>query len=370
MHVVDALNMGGTERVAVDLANLLPRREFIPFLCTTRNDGPFARLIAGDVGRLSLKRKSRFDTGALERMVAFIRSNRIRVLHAHGSALFFARLAALFPPHPLVVWHDHYGRYLMDDRPGWLYRAATRGLAAVIAVNEPLAEWSRRVLRIPSDRVYYIPNSINLQNADSGPPDLPGSPGARIVCVANLRPQKDHSNLIRAMAELRLKAPQVHLLLVGESLDLDYRDTILAQISQLGLGSKITYLGARQDVAAILRASDIGVLSSESEGLPLALLEYGMCGLPVVATKVGQCGEVLDHGAAGILVLPSSPQSLADALFFLLSSPESRARYGERLRQRVQALHSPENMIRRVCEVYEFVLGSAPSRKRKQVLQP
>ncbi len=358
MHVLDALNMGGAERVAVNLANLLPRSSYAPFLCTTRSEGPFANLIAADVGRLSLSRRNRIDTGALRRFKDFVRANKIRILHAHGSSLFFARLASLFPPYPLVVWHDHYGNYLANNRPAWLYRAATRGLAGVITVNQPLAEWSRRVLQIPANRIWYIPNLIPVAMQSSKTVDLPGSRGFRIVCVANFRPQKDHANLFEAMTLVSSRIPQAHLLLVGEATDTVYRASILDQIHSRGLDRNISYLGPRQDVPAILRACDIGVLASKSEGLPLALLEYGVCGLPAVATEVGQCADVLSHGFAGLLVPPSSPKDLAEALCSLLSSPDDRKRYGGRLQELVRARHSPESTIRRVCDVYQQVLGS------------
>src|SRR5205807_10400350 len=130
----------------------------------------------------------------------YIREHEIRILHAHGSTLFLARLAALVPPYPAVIWHDHYGRYAFNDRPAWLYRNATRRIAGVIAVNHPLADWSRRALRIPEERVWYIPNLVELGAAAAGAPALPGKPGKRIVCLANLRPQKDHFNLLAAMS--------------------------------------------------------------------------------------------------------------------------------------------------------------------------
>src|SRR5438876_11120160 len=84
------------------------------------------------------------------------------------------------------------------------------------------------------------------------------------------------------------------------------------------------------------KACDVGVLSSRSEGMPLALLEYGMNGLPSVATRVGQCAEMLDDGRAGLLVPPAAPEPLAKAILALLQSPEQRAELGGRFRQRTQ----------------------------------
>ena len=357
MHVLDALRIGGAERVAVNLANLLPKDRYESFLCTTREEGPLAEFVAPHVGRLFLKRGSTVDIAAVSRLVKFIRSHDIRILHAHASALFFARLASLFPPYPAVIWHDHYGRYAFNDRSVSLYKAVTRRIGGVIAVNGPLADWSRNSLKVPPGRVWYIKNLVRLEGGSQHKVELPGTPGNRIVCVANIRPQKDHSNLLQAMHVLRAKFPGAHLLLVGDFADREYCDSVLKQISQLGLERNVTYLGARNDVPAILRGCDIGVLGSLSEGLPLSLLEYGMAGLPAVATKVGQCPEVLDDGAAGVLVPPADSKALADALASLLTSAERRAVLGKRLKQRVEAEYSAEKVVSRICDVYNYVLG-------------
>jgi glycosyltransferase involved in cell wall biosynthesis len=362
MHVVDALRIGGAERVAINLANLVPQDHYDAYLCTTRDEGPLAHLVAPHVKRLSLRRRSTLDLSAVLAMVKFVRANQIRILHAHASALYFARLVSLFPPFPKVIWHDHYGRYAFNDRPVWLYKLATRNVGGIVAVNRPLEEWSRRALGVPSERVWYIPNLVQLEGTGALDAPIPGTPGQRIVCVANIRPQKDHFNLLEAMRLLIADVPGAHLLLVGDYADKEYCDTVLRRISALGLSKHVTYLGARHDIPAILRACDIGVLGSRSEGLPLALLEYGMAGLPAVATNVGQCPEVLDDGAAGSLVPPAAPQRLADALRSLLASPGDRITLGKRLKARVESQYSAERVIARICDVYGQVLrnGNPP----------
>jgi glycosyltransferase involved in cell wall biosynthesis len=357
MHVLDALRIGGAERVAVNLANLLPQDRYEAFLCTTREEGPLSGSVAPHVGRLFLQRGRTLDITAVSRLVKFIRRHEIRILHAHASALFFARLASLFPPYPAVVWHDHYGRYAFNDRPVWLYKAVTRRIGGVIAVNGPLADWSRHSLKVRAGRVWYIKNLVRLEGGSQHKVELPGTSGNRIVCVANIRPQKDHLNLLQAMLVLKAKFPGAHLLLVGDFADPEYCDSVLRQIPQLGLERNVTYLGARHDVPAILRSCDVGVLGSLSEGLPLSLLEYGMAGLPAVATNVGQCPEVLDDGAAGVLVPPADPRELADALASLLTSSERRAALGKCLKQRVEAEYSAEKVVSRICDVYSYVLG-------------
>ncbi len=353
MQVTDTLELGGAERVAVNLANLLPRDRFRSYLCASREEGPLASLVSSDVTKLSLGRTSRYDIGALRRMASFLKDERISILHAHASSLFLARMVSCFAPGVAVIWHDHFGRAHVEERPKWLYRAATRNIAGIISVSEGLAAWARNDLRVPADRVWYIPNLVDLGPATDEIPQLPGNPGHRIVCVANFRPQKDQMGLLEAMSLVIERAPEAHLILVGAAPTPEYRDTVLARIPALKLDRHVSYLGPQQRVAPILRGCDIGVLSSLSEGLPLSLLEYGAAGLASVATEVGQCGEVLDGGKTGILVPAGSPSRLSEALLRLLDSAQERAHYGERLHARVQENYGPGTIMRQVCRVYE-----------------
>jgi glycosyltransferase involved in cell wall biosynthesis len=356
MHITDTLSSGGAERVAVNLVNLLPRDRYQAYLCTTRREGPLLDLVMPDVVRLKLQRRQRFDIRALRYLVTFIRAHNIRILHCHSTSLFIARIAAFFPPYPAVVWHDHYGRYAMEERPAWLYRLVASRVSGVIAVNQSLAEWSQHRLCIPAERVWYIPNFVYVAEPDKEPPTLPGTAGERIVCVANFRAQKDHCTLLRAMARVVYQAPSAHLLLVGAVGEPDYYALVREQIVQLGLEQNVSFLGERQDVFAILRVCDIGVLSSVSEGFPLTLLEYGTVGLPVVATSIGQCAEILDEGRAGILISPGSHDQLAQALLLLLRSPEQRSVFGRQLHRRIKNVYSPRSIIEHLLQVYDVVL--------------
>ncbi len=364
MHVIDTLEAGGAEQVAVNLANLLPRAHYAAHLCTTRGEGVLDATVAADVGRLRLARRRRFDAAALRRMVAYIRAHDIKILHAHGSSVFIAGAASLFARRSALIWHDHYGLPL-NERAAWIERPVAKRADGVIAVSEPLAEWSRRKLSIEAERVWYIPNFTCAPphvNGTPTPPELPGVAGARIVCVANLRPQKDHLTLVRAMAGVVRQVSAAHLLIVGAAVDAGYEASIKSEIESLGLGGHVSLLGQRRDVANILRACDVGVLSSMAEGLPLALIEYAQAGLATVATRVGQCAEVLDNGRAGLLASPGDPEALSGALIRLLDSPVRRTNYGRLFKQRSERLYNAGSIVERVCGVYDAVLASRTGR--------
>ena len=359
MHVLDTLALGGAEQAATNIVNELPRDSYRPYLCTTRSEGPLRDSVAADVGRLTLNRKARLRRCAIRRLVEFIRKQEIMILHAHGSALFVSVLASCFAPNPIVIWHAHCGRFALENRRCRAHQIALRRTRGVIAVSRQLAEWCGRRLGVKANRIWSIPNMVCETPEPSQLPILPGRPGSRIVCVANLREEKDHLNLIRAMAIVVRRCPSAQLILVGRRSicrTLRYCNVVKQEVARNSLGDNISFLGQRRDVRAILAACDIGVLSSKVEGLPVSLLEYGAAGLPVVATSVGECEAVLDHGRAGVVVLPESPAKLADGLLSLLDSEQRRALLGERFLHRVREQYSAKPVIERVCSVYRSAL--------------
>jgi glycosyltransferase involved in cell wall biosynthesis len=150
---------------------------------------------------------------------------------------------------------------------------------------------------------------------------------------------------------------EAHLLLVGAEVDRNYAESLRREITGLNLARDVTILGPRDDVAAVLHACDIGVLSSASEGLPLALLEYGWSKLATVVTRVGQCPDVVDHGRCGLLVSPGDPDALAAAILQLLANNSLKHELSEGLARRVRDVYSAEAALKRLDQIYTTILA-------------
>jgi glycosyltransferase involved in cell wall biosynthesis len=356
LQLIDSLAMGGAERVAVNLANALAEQGLQSHLCATRYSGPLESFILPQVKTLILNKKQTIDFSALNRLVTYIRSNGIEVLHAHSSSFFIANLVRFFCRIE-IVWHDHDGNSeFLHRRPKWMYRLFSLQWAFVLSVNQQLALWNQQNLWLPASRVSYLPNFADLSTPYTDlSPNLPGKADQRIVCLANLRPQKDHLNLLRAFASIYKQFPEATLLLIGLDLNDTCSQSIKQHIEELSLQDSIHILGSRTDVAAILPQCAVGVLSSESEGLPVALLEYGLVGLPVVCTRVGQCAEVLDQGNAGILVPPKDADALAHAVINLLQNKDYAATLGERLQTRINQFYSKDAVVKQLLACYKEV---------------
>ncbi|MEJ5276324.1 MAG: glycosyltransferase, partial [Thermogemmata sp.] len=318
MHLVDTLDAGGAERMCVQLANALARGGMQVEVCVTRRGGALERLLDPGVGLFRLERRHRWDAAALWRLRRYVREKGIEILHAHGTALFAAAAARAFREEVRLVWHVHAGALVNEQRNLWAYRTVRRWVDAVLSVNRQLAQWAVQRAGFPSSRVRVAPNfaGVRLEGAADG---LPGAAGFRIVQVANVRPQKDHATMLRAMVRIVREEPRAHLLVVGHC-DGVFGDSVRRLAEELGLGGHVSFLGAREDVGAALRGCDVGVLSSKSEGLPVALLEYGEAGLAVACTDAGDCREVV--GDAGRVVPPGDDAGLAEAVIGFLRDAE------------------------------------------------
>lgn len=354
--MVDSLDSGGAEHIAVMLANNLPQDRYRAYLCASRQAGSLKSCIQDHVVFYDLQRKGRFDIFAVCRFMNIIRREQIHIIHTHTTSLFLGVMLCILDPNLRLVWHDHFGLHELKPRSVYLYRLFAHRAAAIFTVTQKLANWAVRVLGISQDKVIYLPNFIDSKQTPAFPIELPGKTGKRIVCVANIRPQKDHLTLIRALSQVVQVEPKAHLILVGAETDSQLAERARDEVRRLGLEPNLTWLGSRQDVPLILMHCDIGVLSSVSEGFPVTLLEYGRAGLSVVATRVGECAEILEDGSAGLLVPPGDPDALATSILQLLANSSLRIRLGERLANRVKWEYSVETIINRVCEVYESIL--------------
>lgn len=355
LHLTDTLEAGGAERMCVQLANALAENGWRVEVCATRRGGPLAGLLRDPVRLLELRRRGRFDVGALWRLRQHVRREGIRILHAHGTAVFLAAAVKMTTRGVRVVWHDHCGAHASLGWPAWFYRPLRPWVAAVLAVNGKLARWAVERLGFREEQVRVAPNFAAGADGAPAAEDLPGEAEFRIVQVANLRPQKDHATMLRAMARIAREEPRAHLLLAGEANDRNYAEEMRKLAVELGVADHVTFLGPRADVGRVLAGCDIGVLSSRSEGLPVALLEYGEAGLAVVTTDVGDCREVVE--GAGRVVAAGDDAGMAEAVLAYSRDPEARRADGAKLRERVRARWSREAAVRELEEVYAKVLA-------------
>lgn len=358
MQIIDSLSPGGAERVAVNVANGLIELGHDVTLCATRSGGVLQGDLSPAVKYLYLNRRATFDPAAIFRLIKLIRRAEIKIIHAHSSSIFLAAVSKIFNKRVKLIWHIHAGS-LATKPANTFYKLAKLLLDGIIAVNQDLWIWAQDNELITNPESIWCVQNFVMRNPIQSSIHLPGDNGYRLVCVANLRPEKDHLTLIRAVQRIVKRYPETHLLLVGASNFPEVLRELSTEIGRLGLEQNVTWLGYQRDVHSIIAGCDIGVISSISEGLPLALLEYGTYGLAVVSTRVGECASVLDEGQGGLLVEPKNPEQLAEAILTLLENPELRKKLSIHLRERIKKTYSQQAAIKQISEIYSKILGHA-----------
>lgn len=353
LQIIDTLEAGGAERVAVNLANALVEEVDGSFLCATRKEGALKSILKQEVQYLFLNRSSTLDIQALVKLHKFVKRNNITHIHAHASSFFITTIIKFLRPKLKLVWHDHYGKSeFLKQRPKTILKMCSRSFNHILSVNSRLKDWSEENLKATS--VSYLPNYAELDNQ----PEitvLKGEAIKRIVCLANLRPQKDHLTLLKAFQQLIGIYNDWSLHLIGQDFRDDYSKAIKAFIVDSALEGKVFAYGSCPDISAILKQCDIGVLSSKSEGLPLALIEYGLAELPVVATRVGDCHLVISNEKEGQLVKPQDVLELKKALENYINHPEKAKLAGEFLKLNVLKNFSKSATIHKIIRIYKSI---------------
>jgi glycosyltransferase involved in cell wall biosynthesis len=372
VHVLTLLDhlvtTGGAERLALEIATRLDPARFRSTLCASRfapspaMGGDEAQVLArveqAGIGFLALGREGRASVWPWRRLAAYLRRERVDVLHAHmfGSSVWgtiIGRLARV----PVVVAHEHTWSFEGEPVKRLLDRELIgRFSDAFIAVSQADRQKMIEIERIAPERIRFIPNGISPKQPTPGRDlraELELGSGPLIGAVGTLRAQKSYDVLIRASAVLRTRHPGLKVLIAGGGPE---KERLEALIAELGLTEVVRLLGRRLDVPDILAALDVAVSSSSFEGSPLSVMEYMEAGLPIAATRVGGVPDLIEHGVGGLLVEPNEPLQLADAVSELLGDRERARALGARSQVRRRAEFDLDVMVGNLEALYTELL--------------
>lgn len=350
LQLIDSLHTGGAERMAVNFANSLTSHINASYICVTREEGLLKQSLLPEAHYLFLSKNTTIDVKAIKKLNSFIKRHNIDIVHAHSTSFFLGTLMKILNPKLILIWHDHHGnRAETSTFNSFVLKMCSVFFSCIIAVNDKLKKWSQDNLLVK--QVYVLANfpqtSTTLKLTT-----LKGEVGKRIVCLANLRPDKDHINLLQAFSIVKTKHPDWTLHLVGKDYNDAYSNDIKDFIKENNLEKQVFIYGSCADISNILSQSTIGVLASKSEGLPVALLEYGVAGLPVVATNVGDCHKVISNADEGLLVEPQNHNVLAEALVACINDLDLGARVANNLQTKVLASFSESTVMKSLISIY------------------
>lgn len=250
----------------------------------------------------------------LSRLRLHVRDWKPQVIHAH---LYWGALFCMAAGVPVVYTHHN----IKLKAPGSLYRLVLdRYVAAYVAICGACQEQLARVSR---GRVERIDNGVQVNRIMARDRSSRREKTLNLIAVGRLVPQKNYELMLVAVS--MLKEAGFRLRIVGEGPD---GPALREAARKLGLDDEVQFLGNSQEVPRLLAESDVFLMSSAWEGLPISLIEATLTGLPVLVTDVGGCAEVVQQVGNGLVVGSQDPVHFADALRSLVEDPEALERFG------------------------------------------
>lgn len=360
-QVTPSLRGGGLERLVRDLSLALARAGHIPAVFCTNGLGTYAdELRAAGVEVHDCREGALRLRGYPTRLVRALRAFDPDVIHAHSGTWLPAAVARRVLRRPRLVFTDH-GRYPPEPRlRAIVERWCWRRTDAMVTVTAPLASYVQAHLRLPRSPG-VVANGVDLAPYER--PDaarraaLRGEWGVApddvlAMAVGRFAPVKNYAGMLRALARAAGRAPRLRLAILGAG---PLEDETRAEAERLGLAGRVHFLGFRRDVAECLMAADLFVNSSETEALPVSLLEAMAAGLPTVAPRIGGIPDALGEPPAGIVAGAGDMDALGDALARLATDDALRRALGGRARERASDF-SLEAFAARYAALYTTVL--------------
>jgi glycosyltransferase involved in cell wall biosynthesis len=366
LYLIDRLHStgGGAEGVIQKLCAFLPERGFSCSVATFWAGEGVEPQFPCPVHVFPISRM--YGWSALRQAILFarlLRTERIDIVHTFFPASdlwggMIARLAGC----PILVSSRRDMGILRSRKHRLPYRFANRLFDQVQAVSDKVREKCILEDRLPHEKVVTVPNGIDLDAldvkaaADRRSAFHVADDRPIVATVANLRPVKGVDVLIRSAALVREQFKNVLFVVIGEAHDAIYPQELNALAERLGVRDNIRFMGRRNDVYELLKATNVFCLPSRSEGMSNALLEAMACRLPCVATDVGGNPEVVVDGRTGYLVPAENPSALADRLIRLLRDHERAKSMGEEGRRTVESKFTVQHMLQRLGFLYGNLL--------------
>jgi glycosyltransferase involved in cell wall biosynthesis len=336
VQFVNNLDMGGLERLVVDLAQCQLADGHQPAIyCLTHPGRLAAEAESSGITVRCFSKTAGPHLGTIWKVAQQLRIDRPDVLHMHNHLVHhYGVVAGLLTGVPIFVNTRHRAELKLisspngssisstpaDKQSDLIFRATLPFVDSVVLISESTRKFFVQHRGVPESKSRVILNGAHLERYLESPAH-PGTaaPRVRFGIAARLVPAKDHYTLLRAFARVVQEIPLAELAIAGDG---ELRQELEAFTRKLNLTDRVTFVGALPDTPKFLSELDIFVLSSLNEGLPIALLEAMAAGLPIVATRAGGVDEAAIDGKNALLAQPGDAEGLAQAMIQMARRPD------------------------------------------------
>ncbi len=362
LFVLQTLGAGGSERVVFDVARMIREKGITPIVFGI-SDGTLRShfeqegimVVVGD-------KRPGLDTHLIRRLADLVRAERPDIVNTHHfSPLFYAFLGCKFSNRVALIHTEHSKWEINRLSRFWkaLFSILLKWADAAVGVSRETCEGFQKVLKVPVEKIHLIANGIDIVRfaGTSGSATKRRELGIEaeekvIGCIANIRPEKNHKILISAFSLILKKHPEARLLLAGA----DQMGGAIQQFAEsLGIGSRVLFLGHREDIPELHAVLDVFCLPSLYEGMPISILEAMAARVPIVATDVLGIRGIITSGETGLLVKSNDAQALADGIERLLADSDLRRYTTRKAFEYVSNHHNMNAWIDRYKELFSSI---------------
>lgn len=355
LQIIPSLDIGGAQKLVVDLVKNINREEFYVAVCVLgRRQNTFLEeeLVRKGIPIFFLNIRWAFHPSTIRRVSRLFADFKPDVIHTHLRAIRYTIIPSHFCGIPVHIHTIHsLAKYDTSILYRWLNRIAFKYLGVKpVSVSREVARTVKEVYGVESVVIY---NGVSTAEYHfEYKKSLNGE--IRLLNVGKFKKAKNHFLLVEAFAKAMSKEPRLRLVLAGDG---SLRKRVEMKVKRLGLKDKVDFLGWRSDTPLLLENCDVFVLSSDWEGFGSVLVEAMASGKPIVATKVGGVPEVVEDGVTGFLVPPQDSDALASAILRLAKDEKLRKMMGNKGRERVVEEFDISLTARRYEQLYKEALG-------------
>lgn len=319
LHLTRTMGTGGTEKVILQLTRLLVENGDTVFVASMggKHEIDLKNINAQHINIRDLEKKNPIDIFSnLLKIKSAILQNNIEVVHTHHRmAAFYIRILQQLKM--ITVKHIHTQHNVFNDKI-WLTNFSLKR-CQIVAVGKNVSDSLTNTYKLNEKDVRVIYNSVDNSNIERQSCNIHNG-SFTIINVGRLSEQKGMSYFIQAAFKIKNAGyKNVRYLVVGDGA---LREDLVREIAELHLQNDVTLLGFRRDVQELMMNSNLVVLSSLWEGLPLTPIEAFSCGKAVVATAVDGTPEIITNGFNGLLVRPKSSDDLSKKIEYLIDNQE------------------------------------------------
>ena len=356
VHVIYRFECGGLQTLLAECINRMPAHRYRhAVVCLAGYTDYAQRISKPGVEFHSLDKPPGAGLSSHLKLWKLLRKLRPAVLHTYNVSTIEYNATAFLAGVPVRI-HAEHGRDSVEvegkhAKYNLLRRLLTPVISTFVPVSEDLRQWLRDQIGVPDRKIVMVPNGVDTVGFRSGPPPVKRAsqvaiPHILIGTIGRIDRIKNHLGLLDAFSLLLKRFPQqevdLRLAIIGDG---PLLEQVRARVEADGLAERVWLPGSRRDIADLLRTFSVFVLPSVSEATPVTILEAMATGLPVVATRVGGVPQLVLDQQTGLLVNPSDPEALAEALSVYISDEQVRASHGAAGRAHVEARYSVEAMV-------------------------